>query len=281
MLAPERYRALCALPATPPPCVGPLFSTVPDEAEASEPAPLDDRRARAIARMERELTLAAAAPRLREAAQLLVALGDAAAPRAVRVAGVEIESGAKPGERASQAAERLHADARSMERALEALPSRIAALKAAPAPAPAATGKKLAPPRRGAARAPRPFREYRSSGGLDIWVGRGAVSNDTLTFHESAPEDVWLHARDAAGAHVVLRWTRPEPPPARDLAEAAALAAWHSKSRGNTVAPVDWTRRKHVRKPRGGPAGLVLVERTKTVNARPSAELERRLRRTD
>jgi hypothetical protein len=281
LLAPERYRALCALPATPPPCVGPLFSTAPGAGEDPALPPIDDRRARAVARMERELTLAEAAPRLREAAKLLLALGDAAAPRAVAVAGVEVETGAKPGERAPQTAARLHAEARSMERALESLPARIGALRASPPATPRATGKKPAPPRRGAARAPRPFREYRSSGGLDIWVGRGAVSNDTLTFHESAPEDVWLHARDAAGAHVVLRWTRPEPPPARDLAEAAALAAWHSKSRGNTVAPVDWTRRKHVRKPRGGPAGLVLVERTKTVNARPSAELERRLRRTD
>ena len=281
MLAPERYRALCALPATPPPCVGPLFSSVPAAVEESEAAPLDDRRARAIARMERELMLAAAAPRLRDAAQLLLALGDAPAPRTMPAAGVDVETGAKPGERAPQVAARLHAEARSMERALEALPARIAALRAAPAAAPRKAGKPAAPARRGAARAPRPFREYRSSGGLDIWVGRGAASNDTLTFHESAPEDVWLHARDAAGAHVVLRWTRPEPPPARDLAEAAALAAWHSKSRGNTVAPVDWTRRKHVRKPRGGPAGLVLVDHTKTINARPSAELERKLRRTD
>jgi predicted ribosome quality control (RQC) complex YloA/Tae2 family protein len=112
-------------------------------------------------------------------------------------------------------------------------------------------------------------------------VGRGAASNDALTFKEAAPNDVWLHARDTAGAHVVLRWSRDEPPPARDLAEAASIAAWHSKSRGAAVVPVDWTRRKHVRKPRGGPPGLVLVDKTKTVNARPSAEVERALRRSD
>ena len=90
-----------------------------------------------------------------------------------------------------------------------------------------------------------------------------------------------MHARDVAGAHVVLRWTRADPPPPRDLAEAAAIAAWHSKSRGSTVTPVDWTRRKHVRKPRGGPPGLVLVDKVKTVNARPSAALERALRRDE
>ena len=107
----------------------------------------------------------------------------------------------------------------------------------------------------------RPFRTYRSSGGLEIWVGRGASSNDALTFHESSPRDVWLHARDSAGAHVVLRWTSDDAPPSRDLEEAAVLAAWHSKSRGSGLVPVDWTRRKYVRKARGGPPGQVLVQR--------------------
>jgi predicted ribosome quality control (RQC) complex YloA/Tae2 family protein len=125
----------------------------------------------------------------------------------------------------------------------------------------------------------RPYREYRSSGGLDIWVGRGAASNDALTFHESAPDDVWMHARESAGAHVILRWTDDAPPPKADLIEAAALAAWHSKSRGSTIVPVDWTRRKHVRKPRGAPPGTVTVERTKSIAARPSAALEKKLRK--
>jgi predicted ribosome quality control (RQC) complex YloA/Tae2 family protein len=71
---------------------------------------------------------------------------------------------------------------------------------------------------------------------------------------------------------------RDEPPPARDLAEAALLAAWHSRARGSTTVPVDWTRRKYVRKPRGAAPGLVTVERTRTVFVRPDAGAERRLR---
>jgi predicted ribosome quality control (RQC) complex YloA/Tae2 family protein len=109
-------------------------------------------------------------------------------------------------------------------------------------------------------------------------VGRGARSNDQLTFRESSPSDVWLHARDAAGAHVVLRWQRDEPPPARDLEEAALLAAWHSRARGSALVPVDWTRRKYVRKPRGARAGLVTMTRGETVFVRPTAAAERRLR---
>jgi len=276
--AAERYPMIAALPADAPPPVGPLFARAGVDALPDASPPLDDRRARAIARMERELAAAAAMPLLRDAAAALFALGDATAPREIGLSGGPFPLAPRPGERATALAERLLDDARSMERALTTLPARIGALRAAPVTPVAPVAKTT---RQRAPRAARPYREYRSSGGLDIWVGRGSASNDELTFRIADAEDVWMHARDVAGAHVVLRWTRPDPPPPRDLAEAAAIAAWHSRSRGSTVAPVDWTRRKHVRKPRGGPPGLVLVDKVKTVNARPSAALERALRRED
>lgn len=122
-----------------------------------------------------------------------------------------------------------------------------------------------------------PYRTYRSSGGLEIRVGKGSRANDDLTFHHSAPDDVWLHARHAAGAHVVLRWRGEGNPPARDLAEAAALAALHSRARGSASVPVDWTRRKHVRKPRKAPPGAVTVERAQTLFVEPDPGLEERL----
>lgn len=122
-----------------------------------------------------------------------------------------------------------------------------------------------------------PYRSYRSSGGLEIRVGRGARSNDDLTFHHAAPGDVWLHARHAAGAHVVLRWSKPGNPPARDLHEAAILAALHSRARTSGSVPVDWTFRKYVRKPRGAPPGAVTPDRMKTVMVRPDADLLERL----
>lgn len=123
-----------------------------------------------------------------------------------------------------------------------------------------------------------PYRRYRTSGGLEVRVARGARRNDALTFHHSRPNDVWLHARHAAGAHVVLRWVRPERPPAADLAEAATLAANHSAARSSGHVPVDWTRRKWVRKPRGAPPGLVTPDRVQTVFVSPDPSLEERLR---
>ncbi len=122
-----------------------------------------------------------------------------------------------------------------------------------------------------------PYRTFRSSGGLEIRVGRGAKHNDDLTFRHSAPGDVWLHARHAAGAHVILRWDGPGNPPSRDLAEAATLAALHSKARTSGSVPVDWTLRKYVRKPRGAPRGAVVPERVSTLFVRPDPELERAL----
>lgn len=122
-----------------------------------------------------------------------------------------------------------------------------------------------------------PYRTYRSSGGLEIRVGRGARQNDDLTFHHSAPDDVWLHVQQAAGAHVILRWGRKEAPPSRDLAEAAVLAALGSKARTSGSVPVVWTFRKYVRKPRKSPPGSVVPDRVRTLFVEPDPAMAERL----
>ncbi len=127
--------------------------------------------------------------------------------------------------------------------------------------------------------ASRPYHTFRSSGGLEIRVGRGAKHNAALTFHHSAPGDVWMHARHTAGAHVILRWGRPGSPPPRDLEEAAILAALNSRARTSGTVPVDWTLRKYVRKPRGARPGAVLPERVKTLFVEPDPDLLERLAR--
>lgn len=123
-----------------------------------------------------------------------------------------------------------------------------------------------------------PYRRYRSTGGLEIRVGRGAARNDDLTFRHSRPDDIWLHARHTAGAHVILRWAEDDAPPARDLAEAATLAALNSRARTSGSVPVDWTRRKYVRKPRKAPPGAVLPERVKTLFVSPNPAVAEQLR---
>ena len=126
-----------------------------------------------------------------------------------------------------------------------------------------------------------PYRSFTSTGGLEIRVGRGSRHNDDLTFRNSAPNDVWLHARHTAGAHVILRWTGPGAPPSRDLEEAAALAALHSKARTSGTVPVDWTLRKYVRKPRGSAPGSVVPDRVQTLFVSPNPELIEQLSADD
>ncbi|MCJ7630030.1 MAG: NFACT RNA binding domain-containing protein [Longimicrobiales bacterium] len=122
-----------------------------------------------------------------------------------------------------------------------------------------------------------PYRRFRSSGGLEIRVGRGSGDNDALTFQHARPDDVWLHAREASGAHVILRWAAKEPPPARDLAEAAVLAALHSRARNAKVVPVDWTRKKYIRKPRKAAPGTVIPDKARTLFVQPDPALPDRL----
>lgn len=191
-------------------------------------------------------------------------------------------------------AERFYKEASRIERARADLPGRIESARSEASlwrarvrrleegeGDPAEIVRLLGPEPSGGARGsqgPRlPFRSFQSSLGHEIRVGRGAKGNDELTFHHSSPEDVWLHARQAPGAHVILRWQSQEAPPRQDLLEAAILAALHSEARHSGSVPVDWTRRKHVRKPRKAPPGAVTPDRVQTLFVEPDPTLPQRL----
>ena len=181
-------------------------------------------------------------------------------------------------ERAQDKLPSLLAGAESLVRRLEALAQGLKEGTTSPeAIARELPGEKRAPGLEGKQERRLPYRRYKSSGGLEIRVGRGSRDNDTLTFRHSHPEDVWLHARGRSGAHVILRWRKEGNPPQRDLAEAATLAALHSGSRTSGTVPVDWTRRKYVRKPRRAPPGTVLPDRVQTLFVVPDPELPDRL----
>ncbi|MEE9218982.1 MAG: NFACT family protein [Acidobacteriota bacterium] len=119
-------------------------------------------------------------------------------------------------------------------------------------------------------------REYRSSDGWTILVGRGARANDRLTFRIAAPHDFWMHAAGCPGAHVVVRNPRRTPQiPPRTLQEAAALAAYFSKARGASAVDVHYTQKRYVRHPRGAAPGQALLKRFRTVRVRPRAPAQR------
>ncbi len=122
-------------------------------------------------------------------------------------------------------------------------------------------------PRRERKPAPRrPYHEFRSIEGYPIWVGRGRTDNDKLTVQLARGNDIWLHvAGGHGGSHVVIRLDRGKTASLESLLDAGTLALWFSKARGRPVGDVLYTPRKHVRKPKGFPAGRVEVLRSKTL----------------
>jgi hypothetical protein len=133
---------------------------------------------------------------------------------------------------------------------------------------------------KGRAAAPRATAAYRTfrSGDARILVGKGAAQNDALTLHVARPWDLWLHAKGRTGAHVVVPLTKGKSCPGEVLVDAAHLAAHFSDARGERIVDVSHVDRRHVRKPKGSPAGAVVVDREKVLALRVEApRLERLL----
>ncbi|MBE6037587.1 MAG: fibronectin/fibrinogen-binding protein [Anaerofustis stercorihominis] len=101
-------------------------------------------------------------------------------------------------------------------------------------------------------------------GEYEILVGRNDRQNDRLTFKMARADDIWLHTKDIAGSHVILR-TENGTAPDEALDAAAKLAAFYSKGRESGKTEVDYTFAKYVKKPAGAPAGKVIYTNQHTV----------------
>jgi predicted ribosome quality control (RQC) complex YloA/Tae2 family protein len=110
--------------------------------------------------------------------------------------------------------------------------------------------------------------------GFVILIGKNAKNNDLLTKHHTYKEDLWLHARDVAGSHVVLKYKAGQRFPSHVIERAAQLAAYYSKRRNDTLCPVIVTPKKFVRKPKGLPDGEVIVEKEEVILVEPSGPKE-------
>jgi predicted ribosome quality control (RQC) complex YloA/Tae2 family protein len=120
-------------------------------------------------------------------------------------------------------------------------------------------------------------RTFRSSDGLPILVGKSGPGNDRLTWRLARSHDLWFHVQGSPGSHVVVRLNKGKPVPPRTLREAAQLAAYYSRARGQVKVPVDYAMRKYLRKPKAAVPGLVLLSQEKTIVVRPDRDLVRRL----
>lgn len=112
-------------------------------------------------------------------------------------------------------------------------------------------------------------RRYTSSDGYEILVGRAARDNDNLTFRVARPYDLWLHAADYPGSHVIVRNPTRAEIPHRTLIEAAQIAAHFSQARNDTKVTVHYTQRKFLSKPKGSAPGLVRMSSFRSITVEP------------
>ncbi len=104
--------------------------------------------------------------------------------------------------------------------------------------------------------------------GYEVFIGRNALQNERVTWQMARPDDIWLHAQDVPGSHAIIR-TQGRDVPEADIVQVAAWVAWQSQARQNTKAAVIVTRRRHLRKIKGGRPGQVRVLKHRSLIVRP------------
>ena len=114
-------------------------------------------------------------------------------------------------------------------------------------------------------------RQYFSTEGFEILVGKGAKDNDYLTFRIAKASDLWLHAADYPGSHVIVKNPQRSEIPPKTLLEAAQAAAFFSHAKDQPKVAVHYTPKKFVNKPKGAGAGLVSMSSFKTILVEPKA----------
>ncbi len=114
----------------------------------------------------------------------------------------------------------------------------------------------------------KPYYE-REIGGFIILIGKGAMQNDNMLQTNAWKEDLWLHVKDGAGSHVLIKHQAGKTFPEKIIEAAAQLAAFYSKRKNETLCPVIYTPRKFVRKRKGDPPGVVIVEKEKVILVEP------------
>jgi predicted ribosome quality control (RQC) complex YloA/Tae2 family protein len=109
--------------------------------------------------------------------------------------------------------------------------------------------------------------------GFTLLVGKNSRQNEEVTFHQATANDIWLHARGVAGAHVIIK-AAGRSVPRSTIEQAASLAAYYSEARGSTSAPVDHTLQRYVHHMKGGGPGMVIYEREQTLYIEPDKALQ-------
>ena len=112
--------------------------------------------------------------------------------------------------------------------------------------------------------------KFTAPSGATILVGKNNLQNDKLTF-SADPNEIWLHAKDMPGSHVIIVGENPDD---ETIVYAAKLAAAYSKGANSSNVPVDYTRRRFVKKPSGAKPGFVIYTNQRTLYVTPERPAE-------
>lgn len=119
--------------------------------------------------------------------------------------------------------------------------------------------------------------EFVSSDGFKILVGKNNKQNDHLTLRLADNDDIWMHTKNIPGSHVIIKCAGHEVSD-ETIFEAAMLAAYFSKSKMSSQVPVDYTKKKNVKKPSGSKPGMVIYETNSTIYVTPDEETVAKLK---
>lgn len=124
----------------------------------------------------------------------------------------------------------------------------------------------------------KPEQYLASDGKTIIMVGRNNLQNDELTFKMAKKGELWFHAKDIPGSHVLIKDNLN--PSDKVITDAAELAAYYSKARLSNLVQVDMIEAKKLNKPTGGKPGFVTYTGQKTLRVTPTEEKINSLRMT-
>ena len=113
---------------------------------------------------------------------------------------------------------------------------------------------------------------YLSTDGYDIYIGKNNIQNDDLTFKLAGNKDLWFHAKQMPGSHVIVLTRGEDNLPDRLYEEAASAAAYYSRGSSSAKVDVDYVRRKEVKKPAGAHPGYVIYHTNYSITVKPSID---------
>lgn len=110
---------------------------------------------------------------------------------------------------------------------------------------------------------------YRSSDGFDMFVGKNNYQNEAITFQMANGNDMWFHAKQMPGSHVIVKLEGAEELPDRTYEEAARLAAFYSSGKQAPKVEIDYTTRKNLKKPPKAKPGYVIYHTNYSMTIEP------------